>query len=183
MPKRVANPAGITLKLEGLPHTRRVFVELEGRVRKRILRKAVRAGGAPVVKALRGHVRRSASDTGWFGRNVAQKVKMYPSGRAVAVIGAKRAKDPVTGRNPFNYDHLAERGAKPHYIPGPVLITLRNGSKILLPAINHPGATPRRVFEKADREARSKGERAFASKLAIETNREAAELARQTGQP
>ena len=85
-------------------------------LRNRILRKAITAGGRPVLKAMRA---RAPSRTGLTRRSLGTRTRTYRgSGVVVAIIGPRtRIRDPKTGHTPAKVAHLVEFGhanAPPH---------------------------------------------------------------------
>jgi len=84
--------------------------ELPKRVVKKHQRRAVSAGGTPILQAARAD---AAVESGLLKKALVKKVKTYPSGNAAAIVGANRAKvGEFKGRKrvPAHYIHLVEEG-------------------------------------------------------------------------
>ena len=154
----------ITVQLDGITATVGKLDRLDKKIRRTIIRKAVRAGGAPLVKAVRSN---APVDKKVLRKSVTQKVKAYSrTGVVMAIVGAKRQKDAATGRNPANYLHLVERGTKAHTVRGP--LTLPSGE--VYGAVQHPGARASRFVERSARQADSQAVSAFSQKLGAEVS-------------
>jgi len=94
----------IRIEVRGTAEAIEKLKQLKGSVQRRMLRRAM---SAALVPMRREYKRAAPKDTGTLRRSVAKKVKVYPSGRGVAIVGIKRgAKDAKTGRNPEKYLHL-----------------------------------------------------------------------------
>jgi HK97 gp10 family phage protein len=150
----------VTVELKGLSNTLRKLDSLDKRTRKSAVRKAVSAGGQELVKAVRSNAPR---DTGLLRRKSTKKVKTY-RGKVLAIMGAKRFKDPATHRNPAYYAHLVEDGTLPHLIPrgkfsGQSGVVVRQN-------IQHPGTPATHFMRRAARQANGAALRRFQSKLA-----------------
>jgi HK97 gp10 family phage protein len=90
---------------------RRALKLLGERVAKRVSRKAVTAGSAPIVKATRAG---APQESGLLAKSIGRKIKAFgDTGNAYAIVGARRD---VVGefngqtRRPANYLHLIELG-------------------------------------------------------------------------
>lgn len=114
-----------TVVLQGLPETVRRLQELPGKIAKRCLSKAARAGGAPLVKAVK---RQWPQATGLSKRALTQKVKSYQDGRVViSIVGQqkdvrarkklRKGRGGISGRGDVVPIHLIENPTKPHRIP------------------------------------------------------------------
>lgn len=152
----------------------RVMQKLAGfkrSVRKRILKKAVRAAGRVGVKAAKAM---SVKNSGVTRRGMTQRVISKKTGTAIAIIGSKR--QPVQmvkmknrwSQQPVRHkasktNHLVNDGVKPHYIQLP------NGGLIL-----HSGIQPRRYMQKAAALASTEASNAFFSKSMVEMMAQAA---------
>lgn len=108
------------VKLDGYKELAKFLDQLPKKVLKKALRQAVGAGGTPIARDAR---KAAPKLTGTLKKAIKKKVKVYPNGNAIAVIGADRA---VTSPNPkrktgvnvpANYIHLVELGVAPHPQP------------------------------------------------------------------
>lgn len=161
--------SGIKGKWVGGQQLDRKFKRLaSGSIRRKVVRKAARAGGGVIVKAVR---RNSPVDTKLLKRSFTQKIKWYrTSGTIVSVIGAKSKKE--RGRNPANYLHLLEGGVKPHTIPGPVTFE-RGGVQVTVPSVDHPGFPAMKFMERSFRQTHGQALRKFRDKYKVEILAEA----------
>jgi hypothetical protein len=176
-----------TIKLEGVAETVKRLEALPRRARKSIVRKAVRAGGAPFVKAVKANVPRR---TGILKRSITQKVVTYQQGVVtLSIIGqqkgksrlqtkkAKKGRGGISGRGDVVPIHFIEEDIKPHVIPGPVAIRTPGGQVVMASNIKHPGVKGRHPVRKAARQAERAAIRAFQDKMATEVDKEAAKIA------
>lgn len=128
--------------ISGVQELSRFLKELPKKAIKKALRQAVNAGSTPIAKAAR---RLAPKDTGTLKKAIKKKVKVYPNGNAVAIIGADRAvRVPSTRKGkkefvPANYIHLVEYGVKPHAQP----------KHWFFKAQGHPGAKANNFLERA----------------------------------
>jgi len=161
----------VTARLDGQREVMKKFSHLAKRGARNAVAKSVRAGADPQVKETR---RNAPRETGLLKRRTTKKIKRYGQGRYVlAVIGAKRGKDPVTGRNPAWYGHLVEGGAKPHTIPksGKTRKRLKfdgGGAVIVRARVNHPGMQGTRFMERAFQSKKQESLTRFKSKFTSE---------------
>lgn len=115
--------------LSGVQELSRFLRDLPKKTIKKALKSAVNAGAEPIKKAAR---RLAPKRTGTLKKSITKKVKVYPSGNAVAIIGANRntvsqGVDLGKGGNlkikqkgrivPANYIHLVAYGTAPHAQP------------------------------------------------------------------
>lgn len=187
-------PASTTMTLHGLPATVRKLEQLPQKISKGPVRKAVRAGGAPFVKASK---RNAPRRTGIFKRSLTQKVKSYRGGvvtlsiigqlkraRIKATKGLKKGRGGISGRGGVVPVHFVEEDIKPHRIPkegtdDPFAFAFRSqgGRIVIVYEIHHPGTRGQHPIRKAAQEAERPGLAAFQQKLATEVDREAAKMA------
>lgn len=161
----------IQLDVEGVDLTTAALSGAARKIRKKVLGKAVRAGAAPYVKAVR---REAPVDTRELKRNLTQKVKSYQSGaRIVSIVGARNRRSPA-GRNPAKYLHLVEGGTKPHVIRTRTARSLALGGGAFARQVNHPGTRPARLLSTKSNTERSSMINAFHRKMIDETNKELA---------
>jgi len=141
--------ASIQVKIDGLkPVLKRLNKVAKPRRRAAILAQSLNAGLAPLKTAFRRQIRRQgAVRKGHLLKAVVSKVKGYPSGNAVLMVGV-RDKKSGDGENPGKYFHLVDLGTKSHELPGrPARM---NGQWILVPGRwQHPGAKSKPIREPA----------------------------------
>lgn len=107
----------ITATLEGIEQAIAKFETLKRGTQNKYVRKAVRAGVGPQVKAARSNAT-FRDDTGVLRRSLTSKISTYPSGVSSGVVGPRkqtreafsRSKKKTVKRNPNNYAHLVEFG-------------------------------------------------------------------------
>lgn len=156
--------------ISGVHELSRFLRELPKKTIKKALKSAVNAGAEPIKKAAR---RLAPKDTGTLKKAVAKKVKVYPSGNAVAVIGANRAvRVPSTRKGkkefvPANYIHLIEYGTKPHAQP----------KHWLFKAQGHPGAKANNFLERAYDANKNQAKQIMENKMHEVLTQEAKKLA------
>lgn len=118
-----AESAGMTL--QGLQDCLRRLQDVPDKVRKRILRKAIEAGGAPLVREAR---KNAPADAGNLKRSMDKKVISYAGGKVVVeLIGQRKhyraARVIRKGRGGISRTgaavpiHLVELPTRPHRIP------------------------------------------------------------------
>lgn len=120
-------PWKIKAKVDGLQEITRVLEELDGKLRKKVLRKAVSAAGSLMLKRAK---QLAPAETKLLRKSLGRKVKVYSSGVAVAIVGPRKgyrqqilrkkgkwraAPPPPSGyADPTKYGHLVELGTQPH---------------------------------------------------------------------
>lgn len=123
---------------------------------KAAIRSTVGAGSTVIRKALRAEMR-SHNRSGSAFDSINWKVKIYPSGAVVAVIGVRRGHSGVYysagGKRivPANYWHLLNEGTKPHMQPNAHRVVTVNGRRALVPVgpRRHPGSRPANIRARA----------------------------------
>jgi len=180
-----------TVTLEGLAPTVRKLEALPRRIQKGPVRKAVRAGGAPFVKAAK---RNAPRRRGIFKRTLTQKIKSYRGGvvtltivgqlkgaRIKAIKGLKKGRGGISGRGDVVPIHFVEEDIKPHRIPkeggGPIAIKTPGGRIVIVQSIQHPGTRGQHPIRRAAQQAEKPGVQKFQEKLETEVDAEAAKLA------
>lgn len=162
----------VKFELDGAKELERFCRELPKRVLKKALRQAVNAGATPILKAARKNVPRL---TGTLKKALKKKVKAYPNGNAIALIGADRnVTAPSFGRTktgrivPANYIHLVERGTSPHAQPNNKFNSGQHpgakASNFLASAVNAQKANASRIMEEKLKEVALKEAAKLASK-------------------
>lgn len=161
----------LSMKLEGVDEAAKRLDSADRKIRKRVVRKAVRAGAAPYVKAVK---RDAPVDTRELKKSLTQKVKSYRSGATiVSVVGARNRRSP-SGRNPAKYLHLVEGGTRPHVIRTRTAAALSLGRNAFVKEVRHPGTKATRFMATTATSRRSEMVNAFSSKMKEETERELA---------
>ena len=116
-------PFKIGMRLEGTEALMARLRQVPAKLAKKHLKKAMNAVGSKVAKAAKAKAGAFAR-TGQLKRSIGKKVKVYPSGTVVAVVGARKgfrvAAEKVRSRgknkggthyvNPTKYLHLVELG-------------------------------------------------------------------------
>ena len=110
----------VRLQLEGVDALKRQFDALANKLRKKHLKRAMNAASKDVLWAVRA---RTPKRSKLLYRSLGRKVKVYPSGNVVAIVGARQGfRQPVGVRkrgkkagetiyaNPTKYLHLVELG-------------------------------------------------------------------------
>lgn len=129
----MANKMQVTCRLEGLADLMGQLEGLKQSVQNKILRPAVTKAAAPILGTMKSLVKSQSTDTGLLEKSLGAKIKTYPSGVVVAILGSRREfkKDRKTGmmkrvwkrtkaqsegkaakRIPVYYAHLVEYGFK-----------------------------------------------------------------------
>lgn len=102
--------AGNFVRIDGLKDTLRALDDLGGKLRGRVLRKALQASQKPLVQAARARV---PVRTRTLRKSLGAKVKIYREGHGVAVTGPRVSiVGEYRGRKvrPAKYAHLVEHG-------------------------------------------------------------------------
>lgn len=115
-------PFKVGMRLEGTDALAARLKQVPAKLAKKHLRKAMNAVGSKVAKAAKARAGAFAR-TGQLKRSIGKKVKVYPSGTVVAVVGARLGFKVVGGVrtrgkrkgethyvNPVKYLHLVELG-------------------------------------------------------------------------
>lgn len=179
-------PPQATTKIDGIKPLLKKLDRIAGvgstgrRRAKAIMRKAVRAGAAPYRKAVKQGAPRKG---GLLKKSIFIKVKQYPSGVSVAVIGPrvkdKNAKPTTRPRKTPEvdafYSHMVERGTKPHLMPKPggKPARMKIAAGQVVSFVRHPGAAPSPYISKASRVSARGATSLFAKKLGDEIRKDA----------
>ena len=143
-------PFAIKAEVKGVEEAIEALAQIKRSIANRILRTAMRKAAKPIWDAAKSNV---AVETGLLKKSLFAKVKTYPSGVTVAVVGPRKGfKMAATkgvrkagsatakrfaksqGRNPTKYAHLVEGGTKPH--------ALGSGSRLTLGRKSYTRAGP-----------------------------------------
>jgi hypothetical protein len=174
-----------TVTLEGLPATTRALAELPKRIAKRCMLKAIRAGGAPLIKAAK---RAAPRATGLFVRSLDQRTVSYRGGQAVvSIVGQKKTvtsrkklrkgRGGISGRGDLVPIHFVEANTKPHRIPlegrGILLLQVPGKGLVAVDHVMHPGTRGQHPIRTAAETASQDAAARFADKLETEVAKEA----------
>jgi len=183
----------MTASLAGMETAIANFEAMKRGVRGRVLRKAVRAGAAPGVRAAK-NAGTFEDDTGVLRRSATSKIKTYPSGITTAIIGPRnkvvdrysKSKNRTVRRNPNNYAHLVELGHRVAVNPATGrsqkdFVLLRRGQFALKPGkslavAKKTDVSPRPFMRNAFNQSRHQQLSALKDKFAAEIIAEAAKL-------
>lgn len=179
-----------SFQLEGLPETNRKLQQLGGKIEKKIIMKAMRAGAAPLVKGIKKF---SPRRTGLFRRSLQAKLRWYSRSRvALAVIGQqkdvgqlhvrkiRKGRGGISGRGKVVPIHFIEEGTGPHRIPNdnskmgniPMVFRLPSGRRIVVDHVDHPGSRAQHVVRRTADQYGLEAAEQFALKFEIEVDRE-----------
>lgn len=175
------------MKLIGVEQAIKNLKTLEKNIQRKFVRKAVREGAKPIVKAAQaaspyrsGRLRRSirVASTKFDGRVgslsafVSSKgTKAQQRAGARSIFYSRRTR---SGNQRFGaafYHHMVVRGTKPHTIKGPSLIGGNWRSNI-----RHPGARPNNFYARAATLAFASAIREFGKRLGKDTENAARRL-------
>lgn len=162
------------MDVTGEKQVRKALRQLAGKPARRAVRKAVTAGGTPIVKQakanLSGHKR-----SGALRRSIGKKRPItYANGNIVGVIGPKLGMHTTyQGKfiDPAFYAHLAEFGTKAHTVGKSVVYLI--GRQWVRGPIEHPGAKGIRFMSRALASTKTAVFAAFKKKALIEIEKEA----------
>ena len=152
------------VRVTGLAEAQQRLLKIEAKVRKSILRKAVRTGGKELLKAARGQ---APVDTGWLRSQLRVSVKIDTRiGTATATIRAKRTKAQARRGQKTRRQivHLVTMGTRPHTIRGPVAI-----GPGVYQRVDHPGARANPFLDRALAQAGRAAIASFTRSLGTET--------------
>lgn len=173
MPPR--NSIGAVTRVEGLDDILGALRNLEKRIVRGGVDKALRAASKPVIEAMRAEV---PVETGSLKKSLGLKLRTYKAaGRRVSIIGARSRpyQTKLGKRNPAYYAHLVEFGVAPHdlreqrKVLGLKGVRTRVGKKPRM----HPGhagtGAMRRGFERAGPAAKAELIRVLRETVAANT--------------
>jgi len=180
---------GQAVRLTGADRAVAVLNGLERKTQKRILPKAVRAAGAPFLKAAR---RFCPKGNRLLSRSLALVMRRY-SGSVLVVIGQEKTKrfdkaktkikrrGGISGRGELTPLHLVEEDVKPHavrprsakWLRAKRLVFQVGGKTIYTTEVQHPGRRGDHFVRAAAVASEAEGVRQFTDKLATEVMKEA----------
>lgn len=178
----MSNPSA-NFRLEGVKELRRCFRELPDAVIAKGLKSAVGAAIQPILKSAKEKAS-ELDQSGTLSRSLGKKVKLYSSGTAVGLVGARKG---VVGsfhgkrRVPANYLHLVDRGTRAHAIPHKGFGRTASGVKqavgrVLGRSEAHPGAKAHPFIEDAFSQEVGNAQGILEKKLGDSIEREAQKL-------
>lgn len=181
------------IRLEGVERVIGRFEFFDRKMRKSIMRKAVRAGGSPFLKTARA---KAPVGNSLLKRSLVQLIRVY-NGSVWAIIGQEKTrgfnkqkvkierKGGLSGRGELTPIHLVEESTQPHTIPGSTRsrmsgkrakATMRlefGGEVIYRGRVRHPGTRGKHFIRAAATEAEKQSLAGFEAKLVEEVMREA----------
>ena len=143
---------------------------IKPKLERSILRKAMRAANAPVVKALRNNATRG--ETRRLRRTMGQQVTTETGGgttRVAGVSGQSRRKAKKMGAV---HIHLVDQDTKPHVIPNAAFTN--QAGELIRGDLEHPGTTGDQFVEVAQKRSQAESLKQFAAKAAKEIDKEMA---------
>lgn len=158
------------IKIDGIAQLAKFIDQLPKKALKKALRAAVTAASTPISRDAR---KMAPKLTGTLKKSIQRKVKTYPNGNAIAVVGANRAytspnPKTKTGLNiPANYIHLMELGVKPHPQP----------KNYWFKKTGHPGVKAKDFLGRAMRKNGPNSQKIMEDKMQDVLLKEAAKLA------
>jgi len=166
--------------LIGEKELRHFLKDLPKRVIKKGLKLAVNSGATPIVRETR---RNAPVVSGLMKKSVRKKIKSYPTGNAIAIIGADRS---IQGtyrgkkRVPANYWHLVLGGVQPHATgEGSQVNRSDRNNRASQSGRIHPGFKGRNILADAVTKTASQVKSIMEKKLKEVIAREAAKLAKK----
>lgn len=160
-----------TVRVNGARQLQRRLRRFNPKRQRALYRKTLNQSTTPLKSALRTEVRvKGAVRKGHLRKAVSSKVKTYPSGITVLLVGFKN-KRLGDGENPGKYSHLVDLGTKPHFQPEAYRFA---GNRIIGPGWNHPGAAARDIMKPALRKGGPKMQAQFFKRAEINIERELA---------
>ena len=174
----------INLELINETAVLRIFKKFSDGVQKRVVTKAMRAAGKPVVSAIR---KETPKDTGALEKSIGAVLRKVPKGRPALVfvyIGARHGEYywTVGGsdtsenriRKPAEYARILERGVVPHFIRSKDGGPLKIAGRIVAGMVAHPGIKPNRFMTRGWDNSRAMAMNTLRAKLTQLIHAEAA---------
>jgi len=179
-------------RIEGVEALQKMLKQFTLACQRRILRPALNNEGTKVLKAARRNIN---PDTGLLRKSLGKKTKTYPDGGVVVIVGPRYGFKQVIkgkGKNPVNYMHLVEFGARPHFLKGVAgklqgSMRGRRGRWVKTYSNRHytkhmhPGAPAQRPLKRAAESALVGAAQRMANRMAIEIEKLAAKGKLKTG--
>ena len=179
---------GLKLSVVGLSETVAALEEVPKAIQRRVLVKAIRAGGAPFLDAVR---RLAPSKSRNLRRSLTLLVRRYRSGTVVAVIGQEKGKQfksikrrrsgigGLSAQGKAVPIHFVENPVRSHRIPknaqvaGGKRLRFRWGGKwVTVPYVDHPGTAGTGFVKHAAAASEAAAIQAFSEKDVLEGNAE-----------
>jgi hypothetical protein len=178
------------VQLLGVGHAVQVLETLPKKIHKKVLPKAVRAGGTPLLKSARKLAPRANR---LLARSLVLVLRRY-SGAVVAIIGQEKTKrfdkaktkirrrGGISGRGELTPLHLVEENVSPHAIRprsaraarSARLVFRVGGKTVYASQVAHPGRRGDHFILRAASSTQRQAVQAFEQKLTTETFKEAA---------
>jgi len=167
------------IRIDGVERTLLAFGRLERGIARKVVPKAVRAGGSVQLKATR---QQAPKKNRLLSRSLTMVLRRY-NGAVYAVIGqqvrktvnVKKLKHSggISGQGNVVPIHLVENPVKAHEITGsPWLRFNLNGRQVWAKRVLHPGHSGRHFAQRAADQTRGAAEAAFEVKFINELNKE-----------
>lgn len=169
-------------ELQGLKEALQKLGSMDRSIKRRALRKGIRAGAAELRKTAKRYAPKSKSpqigQSGLLRRSIYSKVaKAKGSGKVLAVIGPKRGMK-INGANPTKYAHLVEDGTQAHSImpkeKSNLTFRTKAGKWLKLKEVNHPGSVGSKFLRRASVFAGQAAVKAFRNKVTADVIAQAA---------
>ena len=179
--------------VEGIPQIIRKMDRLTDSVKRKVLRKGVRAGGAVQLKATKALAPKGA--TGLLGRSMTQVIRSYASkGVFMSLVGQQKNKHfseksksvarrkakfggGISGSGRVVPIHLVNDPTKPHAIVSRRVLRFRGGGGLVFSKrVRHPGTAGTRFIQLAESSSAAASRRATEAKIEAETAAEVAKL-------
>ena len=147
--------------------TRKKLETLAVKVQKQVLRKATRAAGAPVVKALRNN---APTDRRRLRRTMGQQVRTMKDGSVEGTVGQNRR---AAKRWNAPHIHLVDQPTRSHSITGAFETS---DGRLIRGTFSHPGTRGHDFVSETQQQTERQSLDAFAKKASQEVDKEAAKL-------
>ncbi len=167
---------GVSVKVEGVEEAIAKMASLEAKIKRRVVTKAIRAGGNVIVKAAR---QQAPSRSGSMRKAIRQSIKFdRRSGTVKGSVKIDRKKSYNTKWGtaiPGKYAHLIIAGTKAHEIKRAAARGLKIGDRYY-GSVFHPGARDNDFMGRASRSASHPAINTFAEKYGREVDIEVSKL-------
>ena len=148
------------------------LAKLKPSLERKVLRKAMRAGLAPVVKALKANATRGESKA--LSRSMGQQTITERATGGLRIVGVAGQSRKKAKKLHAAHIHLVDQDTKPHTIPGAAFIN--RAGELIRGDLEHPGTTGDEFVEHTAQQTQKQSLRLFADKAASEVEKEMAKL-------